>query len=262
MLELLQYPFVQRACAAGLILALLAPLLGIFLVVRRLSLLADCLAHAGLAGVAAALVTGLNPLFTALGVSSASALLIERLRMRQGRFAEGVLGLILWSGLALAVLLASMGPGRNLDLMSYLFGSITTVSAEELGWIFALALLAGGLLLLFFKELFLVSLDESLAQVSGVNPARYNYLLILLASLVVALFMRILGVLLIGAMMVVPVLTALNLKGGFKTTLAWAVGFALAAVFVGFGLSLHFDIAAGGGDRRFAANIPNGNIPP
>jgi zinc transport system permease protein len=139
-----------------------------------------------------------------------------------------------------------MGPGRNLDLMSYLFGSINTISSQDLIWISILSLVAGGLLLAFFKEFFLVSLDESLAQVSGLQPKRYNYLLILIASLIVALFMRILGVLLIGALMVVPVLAAMNLKKGFRGTLFWSVFFALFSVFGGLSLSLHFDIAAGG----------------
>ncbi len=246
MLELLEYGFVQRAFMAGAILALLAPLIGYFLVVRRYSLLADCLAHVSLAGVALGLITQINPVFTAMGVSSSTALLIEKLRQKNKLLGESLLALFLWAGLAGAVVLISLNQGFNIDLFSFLFGSITAVTPEDLQLIALLGLSLGVLFALFAKRLFLIALDEDLALVSGLNPSLYNYFLILAASITVSVTMRIVGVMLVGAMMVIPVLTALNLKVGFRQTLLWALFFSCASMTLGLCLSLVFDIVSGG----------------
>ena len=246
MIELLSYGFVQRAFIAGLILAALAPLIGYFLVVRRYSLLADCLAHVSLAGVALGLISGINPVFTAMGVSSTTALLIEKLRQKNKILGESLLALFLWAGLAGAVVLISLNQGFNIDLFSFLFGSITAVTAGDLQLMALLGLTIGILFILFAKRLFLIALNEDLALVSGINPSIYNYFLILAASVTVSISMRIVGVMLVGAMMVIPVLTALNLRLGFRFTLIWALIFSFASMTLGLYLSLAFDIVSGG----------------
>ncbi|MDX2470826.1 MAG: metal ABC transporter permease, partial [SAR324 cluster bacterium] len=145
-----------------------------------------------------------------------------------------------------AVVLISLGDGFNVDLFSYLFGSISSVTAED---IYLIAILGAGLVLLLllnYHQLFLVSLDEELAQVSGLKPGFYNYLLILAASVTVAVSMRIVGVMLVGALMVVPVLSAMNFKRGFGETILISVLFSLASVLLGLSFSYHFDIVSGG----------------
>ena len=245
-LDMFEFAFMQRAWIAGLILAVLSPLIGFFLVVRRYSLLADCLAHVSLAGVAVGLLTKINPVITALGVSTVTGLVIEKIRQKNKGFTDGLLALFLWAGLSGAVVLISIGDGFNVDLFSYLFGSISSVTAED---IYLIAFLGAGLVLLLllnYHQLFLVSLDEELAQVSGLKPAFYNYLLILAASVTVAVSMRIVGVMLVGALMVVPVLSAMNFKRGFGETLFISVLFSLASVLLGLSFSYHFDIVSGG----------------
>jgi len=232
--------------AAGLIMALLAPLIGYFLVVRRYSLLADCLAHISLAGVALGLLSNLNPVLTAMGVSSVTAMVIEKLRQVKKGLGESILALFLWAGLAGAVVMISMSKGFNMDLFGYLFGSITAVTPEDLKLMALMGVVLILLFLIFAKRLFLIAMDEELAQVSGLNPKYYNYFLILSASVTVSVAMRIVGVMLVGALMVIPVLTALNFKRGFIQTLSLAVVFSLLAVSLGLMVSVHFDIVSGG----------------
>ena len=128
MLEIFQYDFMIRAFVAGVTIALLAPMIGMFLVVRRYSYLADTLAHVSLVGVALGVLTGINPIITAMGVAIAASLGIENLRENKRLFGESILALFLSGSLALAVVLMSLSKGFQGDLFSYLFGSITTVS--------------------------------------------------------------------------------------------------------------------------------------
>jgi len=246
MLELLQYDFMQRAFFAGIMIAIVAPLIGTFMVVRRYSLMADTLAHVSLVGVAMGLITGINPVITASGTAIIAAVGIETLRSSKKVYGESVLALFLSGSLALATVIISAGNGLNANFVSYLFGSITTVTSDDLWVIGSLGITVMALLFIFYKELFLVSFDEELAQAAGMKVERYNILLILLAALSVSISMRIIGVLLIGALMVIPVITAMQLAKSFKQTLAYAVCCSLIAVVTGLFTSYYFDLASGG----------------
>lgn len=245
MSDFFQYDFLQRALLAGIAVAVLAPSIGLFLVVRRYALMADTLAHVALAGVAIGLLLGWQPIGTAVLAAVLAAVGIEFLRSRRGLFGESVLALFLSGGLALAVMLLSAGRMVNANLFGYLFGSITTVTPTDLWLIGALTLISSGVLAALYRPLFTVALDEDLAHVDGWPVRILNITIVALAAVVVALAMRIVGALLIGALMVIPVLAALQFKRGFLGTLIAAILLAVLAVLLGLGLSYQFDLASG-----------------
>lgn len=246
MLEIFQYKFMIRAFLAGTVIAVIAPLIGAFLVVRRYSLLADTLAHISLAGVAVGLLTKTHPVAAAVFVSTLSAFGIERLRESKRVFGESALALFLWGSMAAAVVIISLAGGFNVGLFGFLFGSIATVAPIDLYFVAGLGVVVLAFVLACYKELFFVSFDEELARVNGINARAFNLVLIVLAAVTVSLSMRIVGVLLIGALMVVPVITAMQLGRSFRQTLFISVGISLASVISGLFLSYYLDLASGG----------------
>ncbi|PWU22934.1 metal ABC transporter permease [Candidatus Cerribacteria bacterium 'Amazon FNV 2010 28 9'] len=245
-IQLLQYGFILRGLEAGIVIALIAPLIGIFLVLRRYSLIADTLSHVSLAGVALGLVFNLNPLLAAIITAVGSAFLIEELRNRQKIQGEGALSLFLSGSLALAVVLISIVHGFSVDIFNYLFGSIVTVTNTDIFIIVALGIIVLFTIVIFYKQLVFSSFDEEAAKVSGINTTWTNRILIILASLTIALSIPIVGVLLIAALMVIPVLTALQWKRSFKETLLIAEGTSLVCVILGSVLSFSFGLSTGG----------------
>lgn len=245
MLQIFQYDFMVRAFAAGLIIGLLAPAIGVFLVVRRYSLLADTLSHVSLVGVAAGVLFGFNPILGALVVSSAAAFGMERLRESKKIFGESVLALFLSGSLALALVLLAVSRGLNVNVFSYLFGSITTVSGQDVLIIGLFGLLVLTAVVGLFKKFFLVSYDEELAKASGLPVTLLNVTLMILAAITVSLSMRVVGSLLIGALMVIPVLTATQFKTSFHKTAILAVVISLLAVIIGLLASFYLNLPSG-----------------
>jgi zinc transport system permease protein len=244
--DLFQYDFLARAFSAGLVIAVLAPVVGTFLVVRRLSFLADTLAHVSLLGVAGSIFFGISPAIGAVVVSLLAALGVDRIRSTGRVMTEAVLALFLSVSLAAAVVIVSLSGVSNVNLMSYLFGSLATVSVAELVFLFVLVIFAFAFFLRFYRPLFLLSLDEDLAKVSGVRVGAVNTVFVSLTALTAAASLQIVGVLLLGALMVIPVLTALQFGRGFRVTILIAIGCSLLAFLVGFFLSYSFDLPSGG----------------
>lgn len=246
MMEIFQYSFMVRALQAGVIVGLICPLIGIFLVLRRYSLMADTLAHVSLAGVAIGLITKTNPIVTALITSIISSVVIERLRETKKVYGESALALFLSGSLALAVVLISLGRGFNVDLLSFLFGSITTVKGSDMVIILALGITVIAAVVAFYKELIFISFDEETARVSGIQTRLINTILVVLTATTVAISMRIVGVLLIAALIVIPVVSALQLKRGFLQTIIFAEVFSIFSVLAGIFASFYLNLAAGG----------------
>lgn len=241
-----QYGFMVRAFAAGLVIAVTAPLIGSFLVIRRFSLVADTLSHVALAGVAIGLLTGTQPLITTVILTMIVAFLIEAIRSRGRLPAEAVLAIFLPGGLALAVVLISFANGFNAGLFSYLFGSITTVQPDEVWLILLLGLVAVVTIVHFYRPLLYSSFDEDSARASGINTKTISLVLMLLTAVTVSLSMRIVGVLLIGALMVIPVTTAMQVSRSFKQGIFLAIALALAAVTAGLVMAYYLNLPAGG----------------
>lgn len=246
MFEIFQYDFMIRAFAAGLMIAILAPMIGIFLVVKRYSLLADTLSHVSLVGVALSALLGINPMVGALVTSSVAAFGIEELRARRKLFGESLLALVLSGSLALAIILFGFTRGQSTSLLSILFGSITTVTSVDLGLIGVFGLLVLGITLSGFKTFFLVAYDEELARANGVPVRLLNAVLVILAAITVSLSIRIVGTLLVGALMVIPVLTATQFKQSFFRTFLIALGGSFLSVVIGLFSSFYLDLPSGG----------------
>ncbi|MDD5527531.1 MAG: metal ABC transporter permease [Patescibacteria group bacterium] len=245
-INILQYGFIVRGLEAGVIVALIAPLIGIFLVLRRYSLIADTLAHVSLAGIAIGLFFGINPVMTALGTAVVASLGIEKLRVSKKIYGESALALFLSGSLALAIVILSLARGFNANLFNYLFGSIVTVTPADVWTIAILALVTIIILFAFFKELVFISFDEEAARVAGIPVRFINAILIILAALTVSLSIPIVGVLLISALIVIPVVTALQLKLSFIKTIIWAEIFSVASVIAGIFTSFYFNLSTGG----------------
>jgi len=246
MFEIFQYDFMVRSFIAGIIIAVVSPLIGNFLVARRFSLLSDTLAHVSLVGVAVGALTGLNPLFTATGISILAALGMEKLRAENRGLGESALALFLSGSLAVATVLIGLAKGFNTNLLNYLFGSISTISQPDIIYMCVLGVITLAIIIFLFKELFLVSFDEELARANGLNARFYNSLIVILAAVIVAVAMRIVGILLVGALMVIPVITSARIARSFKSAMVISVVLSLVAVISGLFASFYLDLASGG----------------
>lgn len=232
-LDLFHFAFMQRALIAGTIIGILAPVVGMFLVVRRYSYLGDTLAHVSLLGVVIAAAFGFSPIAGAAITSVAAAGVIEVLRDRGQLWGEAILSLLLSGSLALALIIMSINGAHGVGVTSILFGSITTLTTADVWLMFGLALVVFITIMVLFDALFLTSFHEALATAEGVPTKRVNRIFAILASLVVALSLQTLGVLLIGALMVIPILSAMLFERGFKQTMVLGVIFSLCSVYAG-----------------------------
>ncbi len=246
MFTLFHYDFMVRAFIAGGIIGILAPVVGIFLVVKRYSLMADTLAHISLAGLAISALLKTPPVITAAATTLLASLGIERLRATRKLFGESILALFLTGGLAVAVVILSAAKGLSGNLLSYLFGSITTVSRLDIWIISTLGIVVIGTTLFLYRQFFAIAFDEDVARAQGMPVAKLNMLLIMMAAVSVSLALRIVGVLLIGALMVIPVLASMQFGFGFKKTTVLAVILSLISVVAGLWISFYLNFASGG----------------
>ena len=246
MLEIFTYSFMVRAFIAGIVIGCIAPLIGTFLVARRFSLIADTLGHISLAGIAIGLLLNINPIITALIASMLVAILVDRIRHNKYISGETALAMLLSGGLALAIVLIGLARGFNVDLFSYLFGSITTVTDTDLLFIIPLGILVVITVAVFYKQFLSIAFDEEGAQVSGVKVNFLNILLMVLTAVAVSLSIRIIGSLLIGALLVIPVTTASQVARSFKQSLILSIFFSLISVIAGLFASFYLNLPAGG----------------
>jgi zinc transport system permease protein len=246
MFELLNFEFMQRAFAAGVLVAVICPLIGTFVVVRRLSMIGDTLSHASLAGIAAGMLAGIYPLFVALIFSLAAAIGIEKLRKRFSQYAELSISIVLSASIGLAVVLISLANSFNADLMSYLFGSIIAVNMLDIYTILGLSIIILLSVWLLYKEFFYISFDEEGAELAGIPVSILNMYFTALTAMTIVVSMRIVGILLVSSLMVVPVACSLQISRSFKNTIFLSVIFALISVIVGLFTSYYFDLAPGG----------------
>ncbi len=245
MIEMLQYDFMIRAFLAGIIIAVLAAISGSFIVLRRYSMITETLAHSALVGVAVGVIAGTSPLWMAVVAALVSAWTIEYLRSNFQLYSDSVLAIMLSGSLALAVIIVSLAGAFNSSLFSYLFGSILSVTQEDLVIMSVFGVIALTLLGLFYKELYFIAYDEEVARTSGIKVDLLNFLLVSIVAIIIALSIRIVGTLLIGAMMVIPTVAALQFKQGFAKTIAIALLFSLLAVVVGMSSSYFFSLPSG-----------------
>ncbi|ETT82309.1 metal ABC transporter permease [Viridibacillus sp. FSL R5-0477] len=252
--SILHYEFLQNAFLSGIIIGIIAPLLGVFIVVRRLSLIADALSHVTLAGIAGSLYlsqtfTGLallNPLYLGIVASVSGSVLIERLRRLYKHYEELAIPIIMSGGIGISAIFISLAKGFSTDLFSYLFGSVSAVSRQDLFIVVVIALLVIAFIYLFYKELFVLSFDDEYAKASGL-PAKWIHLLFMIVTaLVIAASMRIVGILLVSSLMTLPVAASIRIAKGFKQAILYAIVFGETAVIAGLVSAFYLDLAPGG----------------
>ena len=238
------YTFMNYAFVVSLFIAVLCPLIGIFLVLRKYSFIGDTLSHASLAGVTVALTLNATPLLGAFFFTAICGLLIEAVRSRLKQNTDLVLSVILTLSVGIAITLISSGLSHgNAD--AFLFGSVLTVSTADIVTVIILSTLAI-MFCLKYQELLYVIVDENLAQVAGVKVKVINYLFSLLVSVTVAVAIKIVGMMVLGSLLTMPVAAALQLKKGFKRTLFFSIIFSLVEVLGGLIFSYYFNVAPGG----------------
>jgi zinc transport system permease protein len=232
-MEIFAHEFFQRAFLGGMLIGLAAPLLGLFLVLRRLAMIGDSLAHVSIAGVALGLLVNIYPLGVGLGFAILASLAIEKLRKAYKSYAELSIAIIMSGGIALATFLFTLGKGFSINVQSYLFGSIYTLSWLDLAVVFTVAAAVVAVLVIFFKELFLMTFDEDAASVSGLPLSFLNTLLTVLTALVIGVAIKIVGALLVSALLTIPVACSLMVGRSFRHTAIIAVMYSEIAVAVG-----------------------------
>lgn len=245
MIEILSLPFMQRALIAALLSGLIAPAIGTFIVQRKMSLLGDGLGHVAIMGVGFALMTGTAPLPVAVVTCVVGAVVVELLRQHGKASGDLALAILFYGGLASGVLMAGIAGQGAAGLSAFLFGSLTSVSQNEIYVVIALAVVILGITITLAPRLFAVSVDENYAQVLGIRVKLLNLLVVVLAAVTVTVSMRTVGLLLISALMVIPVATAQQSFVGFTASFFGAMGVgALAAVGGTLG-SFYLDTATG-----------------
>ncbi len=245
MLEILQLPFMQRALVAGVLLAFLLALLGIFVVLRNMAFFSDGIAHASLAGVAAGIVLSLNPLLTAIVVSALFAAIIFFLQKKYKLSGDTAIGILFTSGMALGVLLISTQPGYQPELMSFLFGNILAITNTELIIIGVFTVLIALLVFVYLKTLILVSLDEETAKISGTKVDVFQLLSNVILAVAVVLGIKVFGIILVSALLIIPVATAKLFSSSFKKLVIISVVLSEIIVISGIFASYYYDLPTG-----------------
>ena len=236
----------QRALLSGVVVAVTCSVVGLFLVLRRQSLFGDALSHAAFGGIAVGLFTSIYPLWTALVISVLAALGITKLRQSTKIPPDAAVAVMLSSGLALGIVLIGLAGGFNLDLESFLFGSILLVSMQDQLMILVLSAVVLVIIFKLYMQFIYITFSEDQARVSGINVTRLNYLFIALASLAVISSLRLVGVLLISSLIVIPNITAMMFGKGFKKTALISIIVAVSSVLLGIVVSYITNLAPGG----------------
>jgi zinc transport system permease protein len=244
--EILEYSFMQRAFLAALLFGPIAPVVGIFLVQRRMALLGDGVGHIATTGIGLALLLGTAPIPTAMVVAAAGALLVEVIRERSRTAGDLALALIFYGGIAGGVLLVSLASDQASSVLnSYLFGSLTTVSPTDLWSLAALVAVLVTAMAVFGRELMVVSIDPELAAVQGIAVRWMSRLLAVMAAVTVVVGMQIVGLLMVSAIMIVPIAAAQQVTRSFRSTLGLGMAVGLLAAVLGLATSYYVDVPPG-----------------
>ena len=244
-LHALSYGFMQKALLAGAFISVLCAILGVFLILRRFSLVGDGLAHVTFGSVALGLFLNVYPFYVALPVTALSSLGILKLTEKTRLFGDAAIGIVSAVGVASGIILASMAGGFNVDLFGYLFGNILSISAGEAALSVGLSVIVIALIKVFYHDLVSVTFDEECAKVSGINTKRINQTLILLTAVTVVLAMKIVGIILVSSLLIFPAATALQLARSFRQAISYAVTASLIALFAGTVLSFLLNMPTG-----------------
>ena len=240
-----QYAFMQNAFFVSICISILCPCIGIFLVLRRYSMIGDTLSHASLAGITIGLLTNQSPILGAFLFTSICGALIEFLRSYFKKYTDLILTIVLALSVGTAITVISSGKlHANAD--SFLFGSILTVTEFDIVMVLILSVISVAALILLYHQMLYIAYDEEAAQVAGVRVRLINYVFAVLVASAISVSIRIVGVLVLSSMIALPVATALQLGKGFKVTLIFSIVFSVVDIMAGLFLSYYLNVAPGG----------------
>ena len=259
-LEALSYGFMQKALIAGIAVGLICSFMGTFLVLRRYSLFGDGIAHVAFGGISVGLFLGVFPLWTAFIVSIFGGIGLQKLRQSTKISGDAAVAVVLVTGLAVGVILVSSSGGFSVDLFSFLFGSILLISNEDTIMILAISSGIIATLVVLQKQFLHLTFNEEQAKLVGLRTTLLNYAFVILASITVVTSMRLVGILLISALIVIPNITAMMFGKGFKKTVCISMGISVISVIGGILLSYFLNLAPSGTIVVIAVGILVGTL--
>lgn len=240
-----KYEFIQRAYLAGSFIAVLCAILGLFLVLRKLSLIGDGLSHVSFGAIALGLFFGFYPFYVAIPVVILASYLVLKLTEKARIYGDAAIGIVSSVGIAGGVVLASLSKGFNVDLFSYLFGNILAISNQEVYLSVGLSLIVLLIIVFLYNDLFSVTFDEQYAKITGIKTERINIVLMFLTAVTVVLAIKVVGIMLVSALLILPAVTALQIAKGFKAAMITAAIISVFSVLTGITVSFYADLPAG-----------------
>jgi zinc transport system permease protein len=244
-LNFLHYSFIQRAFFAGSFVAIICSALGLFLVLRKMSLIGDGLSHVSFGAIALGLFFGIYPFYIAIPLVMLSSILILKISEKAKIYGDAAIGIVSAVGISGGVILASVSKGFNVDLFSYLFGNILAISTTEVILSVILSFVVLAVIYFFYWDLFSATFDEEYAKTTGIKTNFINILLTLLTAITVVLSVKMVGIMLVSALLILPAVTALQLVKGFKRAIIISSIVSLFSVILGISVSFFADLPAG-----------------
>lgn len=245
-MEIFQYDFMRRAFLAAAVIAVIAPLIGVTIVLKRLSAIGDATSHSALAGIAFGLVFGINPILGAVLFSMFAVLGIEALRKAFGRYSEIATVVVMSAGIGLTAILSSFITNGSANLNSFLFGSIVAISDFEMYLTLGLGAVVIIVSALLYKELFFVTFDEEAARLSGMRGGAVSFVIMTLTAITVSVASRVVGALMISSLLVIPVAAAMMVAKSYKQTVCLSIVFAELFTIAGLFIAYYADLRPGG----------------
>ncbi|MGC7732530.1 metal ABC transporter permease [Staphylococcus epidermidis] len=250
---LLNFDFIRYSLISGLLIGFIAPLIGAFIVVRRLSLIADALSHVTLGGISFGMFlltiipvfSVINPMWFGILFAVIGALLIEKLRTSFSNYQEIAIPIIMSAGIALSAIFISLANGFNQEIVGLLFGSISAVNISDLTTIIIITIIVLIFIVLFYKELFILSFDEEYSKVIGI-PKWIQFLFIVIVAMVISASMRVVGILLVSALITLPIAISMRITKGFKQLIALSIILGELSVILGLIIAFYMNISPGG----------------
>ncbi|MBM3230152.1 metal ABC transporter permease [Candidatus Pacearchaeota archaeon] len=246
MIEILSYEFMQKAFISGIVIAIACSLLGVFLVLRKFSLIGDGIAHISFGGVATGLLFNITPFIGALLFGLIGSFGIIKLKEKSAVYSDTAIGIVSHVSLGIGIFILSIASGLNVDILSYLFGSILSIKTTELLLSLSLALLVIVFIIIYYKDLFYMSFDEESARVSGIKVNFLNSMLLILTAVTIVCSMNIVGLMLASSLIILPAASALQIKTSFKKTLIYSVLISVFSVIAGLIIAYNYDFAVSG----------------
>lgn len=243
--QFLQYSFIQKAFIAGSFVALSCASLGIFLVLRKMSLIGDGLSHVSFGAIAIGLFFGVYPFYLAVPLVVIASILILKISEKARVYGDASIGIVSAIGISSGVIIASLSNGFNVDLFSYLFGNILAISSSELWFSVILSIVVLSVIYVFYWDIFSSTFDEEYAKTTGINTERINYILTVLTAITVVLSVKVVGIMLVSALLIIPAVSSLQISGKFKYAIIVSGLISIFSVIFGITVSFFADLPAG-----------------